>query len=292
MKDLLPKNFDWTILASLLIGLGFFGVIWYMDYRYEDMKGEIAKSNETLEIAVAELDKKIKSLAEVFESTLTAEQKKNRTLRRELDDITEAVDTLGRVATTDRDLLKKYSKTYFLNENYSPLELDAIDPEFRGPTSGNYQVLADVALFLEDLFDAAKEDGLALLGQSAYRSFGTQSELKASYLVTYGSGANKFSADQGYSEHQLGTAIDFTNSGLGGQLEGFDRTPEYLWLLENAHKYGFILSYPAGNAYYKFEPWHWRFVGVALAKKLHADNIHFYDMDQRVIDSYLVQIFD
>ncbi|OGI81982.1 hypothetical protein A3I95_02390 [Candidatus Nomurabacteria bacterium RIFCSPLOWO2_02_FULL_44_12] len=292
MKDLLPKNFDWTILGAILLGLGFFGAFFYTNYHYQVLSQDMEARENSVNQSLNSLDTKIKDLAEIFESTLTAEQKKNRTLKRELDDITEAVDTLGRVATTDRDLLKKYSKTYFLNENYSPLELDAIDPEFRGPTSGNYQVLADVALFLEDLFDAAKEDGLALLGQSAYRSFGTQSELKASYLVTYGSGANKFSADQGYSEHQLGTAIDFTNSGLGGQLEGFDRTPEYLWLLENAHKYGFILSYPAGNAYYKFEPWHWRFVGVALAKKLHADNIHFYDMDQRVIDSYLVQIFD
>jgi len=143
------------------------------------------------------------------------------------------------------------------------------------------------------LMDEARDDDLNLLVQSAYRSFGTQSTLKATYTVSYGStAANRFSADQGYSEHQLGTTVDFTTGVSGGALEGFDKTPEYVWLLENAHKYGFILSYPAGNTFYKFEPWHWRFVGVSLARKLHNNETNFYDADQRLIDSYLVKIFD
>ena len=75
-------------------------------------------------------------------------------------------------------------------------------------------------------------------------------------------------------------------------MEGFDKTPEYKWLTDNAYKYGFVISYPAGNKYYKYEPWHWRFVGVALATKLHEDGIYFYDMDQRLIDNYLANIFD
>ncbi|MFA6274340.1 MAG: D-alanyl-D-alanine carboxypeptidase family protein, partial [Candidatus Paceibacterota bacterium] len=79
---------------------------------------------------------------------------------------------------------------------------------------------------------------------------------------------------------------------LNGSLIDFDKTPEYTWLLENAYKYGFIISYPAGNTYYKFEPWHWRFVGINLATKLHNDNVYFYDTDQRIIDSYLVSLFD
>ncbi|MEK7495870.1 MAG: D-alanyl-D-alanine carboxypeptidase family protein, partial [Patescibacteria group bacterium] len=65
-----------------------------------------------------------------------------------------------------------------------------------------------------------------------------------------------------------------------------------LWLTENAYKYGFILSYPKQNTYYRFEPWHWRFVGVALATKLHDGNKYFYDLSQREIDQYLVSIFD
>lgn len=111
--------------------------------------------------------------------------------------------------------------------------------------------------------------------------------------MVYGAGtANSFSADQGYSEHQLGTAVDIITPGLGGVLDGFDKTNAYQWMLQNAYKYGFILSFPQNNGYYVYEPWHWRFVGVKIATDLHNQNMHFYDMDQRVIDTYLVSIFD
>ena len=58
----------------------------------------------------------------------------------------------------------------------------------------------------------------------------------------------------------------------------FLQLPLYLY------KYGFAISYPAGNAYYKFEPWHWRYVGVELAAKLHNEAKNFYDLDQRDIN--------
>ena len=110
--------------------------------------------------------------------------------------------------------------------------------------------------------------------------------------MSYGSGANSFSADQGYSEHQLGTAIDFTTLELGSDFSSFEKTDAYKWLLDNAYEYGFILSYPKDNTYYQFEPWHWRFVGKSLANTLHQENKNFYDVDQRTIDSYLISIFD
>ena len=110
--------------------------------------------------------------------------------------------------------------------------------------------------------------------------------------MTFGSGANKFSAEQGYSEHQLGTTIDFTTPALGASFSAFDTTSAYEWLQGNAHRFGFVLSYPKGNAYYIYEPWHWRFVGVELATKLHTEGKRFYDMDQREINDYLSKIFD
>ena len=99
-------------------------------------------------------------------------------------------------------------------------------------------------------------------------------------------------AGQGYSEHQLGTTLDFITPGQNGNLTGFDKTDAYLWLQNNAYKYGFILSYPKGNTYYMYEPWHWRFVGIKLATYLHDTNLNFYNMDQRDIDKYLINTFD
>ncbi|MBC7836964.1 D-alanyl-D-alanine carboxypeptidase family protein [Acetobacteraceae bacterium] len=80
---------------------------------------------------------------------------------------------------------------------------------------------------------------------------------------------------------------------MGGALNtNIDTTNAYAWLNKNAYKYGFVLSYPQGNAYYIYEPWHWRYVGKKLAKDLHNDQEHFYDLEQRKIDEYLANIFD
>ena len=86
--------------------------------------------------------------------------------------------------------------------------------------------------------------------------------------------------------------MDLITTGIGGTLAGFDDTETYNWLLQNAHKFGFTLSYPKNNGYYIYEPWHWRFVGVQLATDLKNQNKNFYDMNQRDIDEYLVNIFD
>jgi D-alanyl-D-alanine carboxypeptidase len=146
---------------------------------------------------------------------------------------------------------------------------------------------------MQAMLDAAKADGVTLFVKSAYRSFDEQKALKNEYTVVYGAGtANQFSAEQGYSEHQLGTAADFISSGQGGALNGFEKTAAYAWMQAHAYQYGFILSYPQNNGYYIFEPWHWRFVGVKLANDLHAAGKNFYGMDQRDIDVYLANIFD
>ena len=89
-----------------------------------------------------------------------------------------------------------------------------------------------------------------------------------------------------------GTTIDFTTPKIGAVLTGFDSTPSFAWLKEHAYEYGFILSYPKGNGHFVFEPWHWRYIGITLAKRLHDEGKNFYDLDQRSIDNYLVNIFD
>ena len=207
--------------------------------------------------------------------------------------ISGTVGTLQKLSQIDPELLKKYSKFYFLNENYAPAYLIVIPADYIYSTSIPERFTVEAWPFLKELLDAAKADGVELYIKSAYRSFAEQQSLKSLYSVVYGAGtANSFSADQGYSEHQLGTTLDFITTGLGGQVAGFENTQAYQWLLDNAYRFGFELSYPTGNDYYVFEPWHWRFVGVKLAVYLHEKNLNFYDMDQREIDTYLVNIFD
>ncbi len=207
--------------------------------------------------------------------------------------ISGTVGSLQKLSQLDPELLKKYSKVYFMNENYVPSYLANVPKGYLYTEARPEQFLAEAWPFLKNLVDAARAGGVTVYVSSAYRSFAEQQSLKSSYTVVYGAGtANSFAADQGYSEHQLGTTVDFITTGTGGLLDGFDGTASYTWLLGNAYRYGFVLSYPKGNSYYVYEPWHWRFVGTSLATYLHDNKLNFYDMDQRAIDEYLISIFD
>ncbi len=233
-----------------------------------------------------------KSDRDSLASALQTEKERVQIATEQVTILTGAVTTLTKLNETDKELLQKYSKVYFLNEHYLPSELSIIPPYYTYDESKEYSIHANVAPFLKAMQDDAEKEGITLWVRSAYRSFDEQAGLKATYTVSYGNGANNFSADQGYSEHQLGTTVDFTTRGIGGGLEGFGNTPAYAWLVKNAHKYGFTLSYPENNAYYIFEPWHWRFVGKKLATDLFESGKHFYDLEQRAIDAYLLTIFD
>lgn len=227
------------------------------------------------------------SLSDDLSRTLAAQAD----IQSKISGIKGGLDYIQKERANDPQLLQKYSRVYFLNENYAPAALLRIDPAFSYPSTTVREFHAQALPFLARLLAGADSAGIHLRVLSSFRSFYDQADLKQAYKIKYGSGSNSFSADQGYSEHQLGTAIDFTTAETK-VLSGFDATKAYPWLAANAYQYGFILSYPKGNSFYIYEPWHWRFVGVALATKLHELNQHFYDMDQRQIDAYRATMFD
>lgn len=230
--------------------------------------------------------------AETLSDELAAEKARNGSFERTILGIKSTVDTLEKLKNTDPELLKKYSKVYFLNENYAPASLSVLPSEYAVSQSKVIEVHTQILPFLERMLKAAERDGVELRIVSAYRSFGSQAALKSAYTVSYGSGANRFSADQGYSEHQLGTTLDLSTKELGQNFSAFDTTEAYAWLTEHADTYGFVLSYPQSNAYYQYEPWHWRFVGRALAQDLKDSGKHLYDLSEREIDAYLISLFD
>lgn len=201
------------------------------------------------------------------------------------------VNELSKAVHIDDELLKKYSKYYFLNENYTPSSTTLINPLYTLNTKEMY-ILTEIKSKLDNMIINASNEGVKIVIHSGYRSFAEQQKLKAIYIKTYGvSKSNQFSADQGYSEHQLGTTIDI-DDGKSGIVLGFEKSTTFTWMQNNAHKYGFIMSYNKGNDYYEYEPWHYRYVGVELATYLHNNNLNFYDLDQKYIDSYKGKIFD
>jgi zinc D-Ala-D-Ala carboxypeptidase len=264
-----------------------------------ELQSQLASTTAELSVAsstIAELGEQLSMTAEELDDVqddYRKEKRKNDDFEDQIKDISSTVSDLDKLSKTDEELLQKYSKVYFLNEHYIPEKLTDIPKSYLYNEQTSKQAHGKVAPYLNEMIEDALQDGIKIWVVSAYRSFYEQGYLKGSYTVTYGSGANAFSADQGYSEHQLGTTFDFTTEGMGGALtSAFETTPAFTWLKANAHKYGFTLSYPKNNAYYVYEPWHWRFVGEDLAEDLHEEGAYFYDWDQRKIDSYLIKIFD
>ena len=231
--------------------------------------------------------------AEDLEDDLREEKDKFDNLNDRVSDALGTVGVLQRLKELDEELLKKYSRVSFLNENYFPDNTTDIKTEYLYNQTRPMSIKTEVEPFLNEMIEDAADDGLDLRIISAYRSFGQQAAIKSSYVITYGeTAANQFSADQGFSEHQLGTTVDFTTPEVGSNLSEFKNTEEYEWLERRAYRYGFVLSYPEDNQYYISEPWHWRFVGKDLARDLHQDEANFYDWDQREIDEYLIDIFE
>ncbi|MEX0910339.1 MAG: D-alanyl-D-alanine carboxypeptidase family protein [Candidatus Paceibacterota bacterium] len=280
------------LTALFMVGAVVGWVLYYFAYLdIEDLGQNLAQASaevEELNNIINNLEADKKQLSE----ELNNEKDRLDDLADQVAKATGTVGVLDKLSKTDEELLQKYSKVYFLNEHYVPPSLTDIDDEYVYREDKDEEIHSSVWPYLEDMLAEVKDDGVDLKVVSAYRSFGRQSELKTGYTVTYGAGANTFSADQGYSEHQLGTAVDFAAGREASAFVGFENTASYEWLQDNAYKYGFTLSYPLNNIYYQFEPWHWRFVGRDLARYLHRNDLNFYDVDQRKINEYLVDIFD
>ncbi len=291
-----------AIVAVVFITLVIYSVVRLnsLSNQINTLNTDIVSLRISLASTTAELESKIAKTHDSLSSALSAERENVGAINAELGgfknqvgSLSGTLNTLQKLAKTDPELLRKYSKVYFLNDNYVPARLAEIPLEFQYSNNRQLLIHTDVLPHLLTMMNSASSTGVKLYTSSAYRSFAEQRALKGEYSVIYGSGtANTFSADQGYSEHQLGTTVDMITTGLGGNLDGFDRTEAYRWMVANAYKYGFINSYPKDNKYYVFEPWHWRFVGIKLATDLHDRGQNFYDLDQRTIDTYLVSLFD
>ena len=124
---------------------------------------------------------------------------------------------------------------------------------------------------------------------SGYRTYSYQSSLFNQYIAneraahpdwTYEQAVTQvltYSARPGTSEHQTGLCMDLIVGGANPVLdESFADHACYRWLVENAHKFGFILRFPKGKETvtgYSYEPWHYRFVGVEAATEIYRRGI-------------------
>ncbi|HXG25555.1 MAG TPA: D-alanyl-D-alanine carboxypeptidase family protein [Candidatus Binatia bacterium] len=135
---------------------------------------------------------------------------------------------------------------------------------------------------LEAMAAAAEKNGTPLVSWSAFRGYNQQLKLFNGYAGWNGErytnfdGAVTFSARPGHSEHQTGLTIDFVGVGDTGLTSNWEVTPTGGWMARNAWKYGWLMSYPQGKkgvTCYRYEPWHYRYVGRDLAAKIHDSGL-------------------
>lgn len=143
------------------------------------------------------------------------------------------------------------------------------------PNLNGQPMRRDVATALTAMFAAGRtEAGLRFSVQSAYRSYDTQVAVYRQDVNAHGRAyADTDTARPGHSEHQTGLAVDISAVPASCSLDAcFGKTPQGVWLAANAWRFGFLLRYPADKVAvtgFTYEPWHFRFIGTALATQMH-----------------------
>lgn len=140
-----------------------------------------------------------------------------------------------------------------------------------------FALRAEASAALDQLAQTAATEGVNLAISSAYRSYLGQQNTYNEYLGILGEGgADLRAARPGYSEHQLGLAVDLDDGNGCLVSVCFADTPGGIWLAAHAWQYGFVLRYPDGYigiTGYEFEPWHYRYVGTEVSTAMHNKGI-------------------
>ena len=144
------------------------------------------------------------------------------------------------------------------------------------PVGGGRELRAEAARAMADMFTAAAADGLTLTMESAYRSYDYQVGVFTAQVARFGQPQAEVQvARPGYSEHQTGLSADI--GGGGCHIETcFGTTAEGRWVVANGPRFGFVVRYPDGEqdvTGFKYEPWHVRYVGAALATELQRTGV-------------------
>lgn len=163
----------------------------------------------------------------------------------------------------------------------STVSLTAIPSKYRNGSLN--QIDRDIYPYVIAMIDAARADGVKLYVRSPYRSYATQEMLfknKVNRVIAAGTPKEEAEAKAaeavarpGTSEHQTGLAIDFNVAS-----STFDNSDAFRWMVANAENYGFILRYPKDKTHITgimYESWHWRFVGINVAKEINDLGLTF-----------------
>ena len=161
----------------------------------------------------------------------------------------------------DKSLFFLIDKKHTASSSYAPKDLVSLKKNsLFDLNKAGMKIRAEAYSALNEMAQAALNDGIRLLVSSAYRSYSYQENLFNYWVSVDGlEEAERESARPGTSQHQLGTAVDF-----GSISDDFDKTQMGQWIYKNAADYGWSLSFPKGYedvTGYRWECWHFRYIG-------------------------------
>ena len=161
----------------------------------------------------------------------------------------------------DKSLFFLIDKKHTASSSYAPKDLVSLKKNsLFDLNKAGMKIRPEAYSALNEMAQAALNDGIRLLVSSAYRSYSYQENLFNHYVNVDGlDEAERESARPGTSQHQLGTAVDF-----GSISDDFDKTQMGQWIYKNAADYGWSLSFPKGYedvTGYRWECWHFRYIG-------------------------------
>ncbi len=153
------------------------------------------------------------------------------------------------------------------------------EPKLMTLTNGQ-QIDEDIYPSLQKMFDDMRAEGYYPEVRSGYRSEENQEDIFENKYASFREAGHskkearvlteQWVAEPGTSEHETGLAVDINPD----REKSGDEV--YIWLNENAHKYGFIKRYPEDKTDItgiSNEPWHYRYVGEKAAKEMKDKNL-------------------
>lgn len=188
----------------------------------------------------------------------------------------------------------KYRK---LPADFFPDDLQNIKRKY---CSRSLKLRSEACEAFETMCEAAIEDGIKLTAVSAFRDYQYQEKVYFRYYTKklpfseYSATRDRVSARAGHSEHQTGYAVDVGCDEDSLLEETFENTEAGIWIAQNCTKYGFILRYPKDKEHitgYKYEPWHFRYLGIDLARRVYESGLTYDEFCARnlstISDDYI-----
>lgn len=282
------KNFTIFIIFLILICFCFTGLTSLIIRNFSNEKTKSDEKTFTNNKDLSEKDKKLKKLGNInkkisyfkmsnLDRYITYKEKNNSLSNTQI--IKDVNMDLDKDPYTDMKEAKNLNKINilvnkhnYLKENYVPNNLEQIDTKY---ALSNMSLVNTAKYAFENMSKEAKKENLKIIAMSTYRSYEYQVNLYNNYAKSDGkAAADTYSGRPGNSEHQTGLAVDVYNQ--DETYTNFEKTEEYIWMQDNAYKYGFILRFPKGKEKetgYEFESWHYRYVGKNIAKIIKENNI-------------------